>query len=96
MRTVYKYSIPLTDHFSLSLPIDAQLLAVQTQYGMPQLWALVETDYPTEDRYFRLAGTGHTIEVECPDYVGTFQIQDGALIFHLFEISQGQAILHNG
>ncbi|GAJ02446.1 unnamed protein product, partial [marine sediment metagenome] len=42
-----------------------------------------------ETRYFRLSGTGHPLGedyLRIIDYIGTFQMENGALMFHLFEI----------
>ena len=88
MQSVYKYTIPVEDYFSLDLPKGAKILTVQEQHGKPQLWALVKRGEPNETRNFRLAGTGHPIK-ESPEmlnYIGTFQIAGGSFIGHIFEI----------
>ncbi len=88
MQSVYKYTIPVEDYFSLDLPKGAKILTVQEQHGKPQLWALVKRGEPNETRNFRLAGTGHPIK-ESPEmlnYIGTFQIAGGSFIGHVFEI----------
>ena len=85
MKRVYKYDIDVLDNFVLELPEDAQILTVQMQYGSPVIWALIDDDKPLKERKFRLAGTGHPIE-ENVKYIGTFQLMDGALVFHLFEV----------
>lgn len=88
--TVHKYPvpIPLSDWFHLDLPSGARVLAVQMQYGHPMIWVLVDPTLPLTRRVFRLAGTGHPIDLvpeQRLEYVGTFQIDGGALIFHIFE-----------
>ena len=90
MKTIYKYTIPVEDNFSLELPKGAEILTVQEQHGSPQIWALVNPDTSfTETRNFRLAGTGHLIEEkEGLEYIGTFQLSDGAFIGHLFEMKR--------
>ena len=88
MQNVFKYTIPVEDYFSLDLPEGAKILTVQEQNGGAQVWALVNSDNPTETRNFRLAGTGHPIK-ESPDvldYIGTFQLAGGSFIGHVFEI----------
>lgn len=88
MQSVYKYTIPMEDYFSLDLPKEAKILTVQEQHGKPQLWALVKQDEPNKKRSFRLVGTGHPIE-ESPEtlnYIGTFQLAGGGFIGHVFEI----------
>jgi hypothetical protein len=87
MKTIYKYPVPIDDDFELDLPVGARLLCVDTQRGVPNLWALVDMDpgLGSETRRFRLAGTGHPLDDRPLDYVGTFQLHRGSLVFHLFE-----------
>lgn len=93
MITIYKYPIPIEDYFTLELPKDAKILTIQTQRGTPQLWAMIDSEVEKETRYFRLSGTGHPMGedyLRIINYVGTFQIENGALVFHLFEIKKGE------
>ena len=89
MLSVYKYTIPTDeDYFSFGLPKGAKILTVREQHGKLQLWALVKQGEPDETRNFRLAGTGHPIK-ESPEtlnYIGTFQLEGGSIIGHIFEI----------
>ena len=85
---IFKYTITPADHFELELPIGAQILTVQTQYGVPCIWCLVNPNLSTEIRRFRMAGTGHPINEDFTlIYIGTFQMSGGQLIFHLFEMT---------
>jgi len=85
MNTIYKYK--LQPNFGrLEMPQGAQVLTVQMQDGTPCLWARVDTDRALEWRSFDVYGTGH----EMPDdprlvYVATFQMDGGALVWHVFE-----------
>lgn len=89
MRTVYKYPVSVSDIFTLELPQGAEILTVQTQGGGVSLWALVDPDAPTEGVSFRLAGTGHPVrEASELQYINTFQLSGGALVFHLFKITE--------
>lgn len=90
MQSVYKYPVSVHDIFTLELPEGARVLTVQAQGGAGVfLWALVDPDAPVEERAFRLAGTGHPInETNVLKYINTFQLQGGALVFHLFEMIQ--------
>jgi hypothetical protein len=90
IQSVYKYLFEVQDEFEIEMPENAKLLSVQTQKGIPCLWALgVNTSVPLEKRKFRLAGTGHPIlsdgKIEYK-FIGTFQLYDGDFIGHLFEI----------
>ena len=88
MKTIWKYTIPVLDIFSLELPQGAKILTVQEQHGNPQIWVLVNSDKTLETRIFRLVGTGHPIEIEDSklEYIGTVQVVGGSFIGHLFEI----------
>lgn len=89
MKKIFKYPVPSEGEFQIMLPKGAQVLSVQTQKGKPCFWALVDPDEKQSDfRKFRLAGTGHPIETEnLRGFIGTFQLLNGDLIFHLFEVS---------
>lgn len=88
MKRVFKYPIPVEDEFRLELPVEAQILTVQVQGNRPYLWALVDPAAPHDEIRFRLAGTGHPIEEDIlgHGYIGTFQLNGGALVFHVFQI----------
>lgn len=75
------------------------MLCVQVQGYAPYLWVIVDEQAPRDQpRRFRLAGTGHKLDVvdpsynpspdNCGRYVGTFQLDGGALVFHLFEVTE--------
>ncbi len=89
MNKVFKYEVPIEDHFTLSLPRHAKILAFQAQYNIPMIWALVDPEEKVEtDREFRLVGTGHPIEErDCDlEHIGTAQMHMGNLVLQLFEI----------
>ena len=90
METIYKYPIEATDLIQLEMPKDAQILSVQSQAGVACIWALVNPDEPTEYRYFEIFGTGHPMQSDMGlgrRYIGTYQLLEGSLVFHLFERS---------
>ena len=88
MLKVFKYDISINDYFTVNLPQGAQVLKVEEQYGKPQLWALVDPNAPQGERTFRFVGTGHPINdaIEQLKFINTFQMKNGALIFHIFEV----------
>jgi len=93
IKRIFKYEILLAaDYLVLEMPKGAEILTVQEQYGKPQLWALVDPDAKKESRYFLLRGTGHPIRY-APGadykYINSFQLDEGALVFHLFEDLRG-------
>ena len=82
---IWKWTLEVTDMQSLLMPKGARLLDVQMQGGVPRLWALVGEHTQNEQRHFAMYGTGHPVPEEPGDYVASFQIDDGALVFHVFE-----------
>ena len=86
MHSVFKYPVPFADHFNVETHEGARPLSVQIQRGEPQVWMLVDTKAPKVRKRFRLAGTGHPIR-DAVLFVGTFQVDGGTLVFHLFEMT---------
>ena len=91
-RKIFKYPVSFTanDEFVIGLPEGARILDVQSQFNKPFIWALVDPNEEIyQERYFRVAGTGHLIhdkDHKSYEYIGTFQMNGGQLVFHLFEI----------
>lgn len=87
MLTIYKYSLSSFPE-KYELPIGAKFLCVQTQHNEPQMWFEVDTSVLFETRCFTTYGTGQFIKTpaEKRQYLGTFQLNGGSLVFHLFEV----------
>lgn len=83
MNTIYKYHCPIDDSLDIYMPSMAKVLCVQMQKGEPYIWAAVDTNDLDKVRTFIWKGTGHDIK-GLHKYVGT--VQDGNLVFHLFEV----------
>lgn len=84
MSTIYKYKLQ-PGRTVLDLPIGATPLSVQMQHGEPCMWALVEPHQPTTRRFFDVYGTGHGMPADPGHYVATFQMDGGALVWHVFD-----------
>lgn len=88
MMTIHKFPVE-PGVFTVALPRHARVLSVQTQKGHPVMWVYLDDDpdlSTKEDRRFVAVGTGHNCEVvRNMRFVGTFQLDGGELIFHLFE-----------
>ena len=82
-ETIWKVSVPITDVVTRELPEGFVPLAVQLQHGAPKLWVRVRPNAPTVPTTFRWHGTGRSPE-RLGDYIGTVQVEGGALVFHLF------------
>lgn len=84
-QAIWKFPVEITDEFEIPMPKGAKVLTVQMNQGLPFIWALVNLDAgETEPRCFKLVVTGHNVS-NAGAYVGTFQIMEGMLVFHLFE-----------
>lgn len=86
MKTIYKYPLETTHQQLIEMPIGAQIIAVQIQYGIPILWAIVDTDREKEERDIRIYGSGNPIPENHGFYRGTYQLHEGKLVFHVFEV----------
>lgn len=85
MRTIHKYKLAVIDFQIIMMPINAKILSVQVQIDTPCIWAEVIDDVQLEAREFYMIGTGHPIPNEPIEYIGTFQLNGGRLVFHLYK-----------
>jgi hypothetical protein len=87
VRTIHKYTVETEDSFTLDMPQGAEVLCVQLQHGVPQIWALVEDDAPRQTRSFAVRGTGHDCGgLSAGQYIGTYQLVEGSFVGHVFEV----------
>lgn len=95
MKTIWKFPLPVEYNalvmgwnvrFTMELPEEARILSVQLQWGAPVMWALVDPEAPKRARSMVLAATGKPFPEELvTHFIGTFQLNDGAGVLHLFE-----------
>lgn len=88
MKTIWKFPIETMDRQALPLPRGARILAVQVQHGQPCIWAIVDPKADKETVEIRIHGTGHGLSEDSHtyDYIGTYQLRDGELVFHVFRV----------
>lgn len=80
-------NIEYVNRFTIWISKEHKVLTVQDQFGIPCIWTFGEADSMIEERHFLLVGTGAKFEIEEElNYIGTFQLQGGAYIGHLFEV----------
>lgn len=92
MRTIYRFPIPITDRFELELPMGSAFLHVACQERAPHdpsAWFLVDTQLRPVTRHFAIIGTGNPVpaDVSAAEHMGTFQMFQGGLVWHLFEVA---------
>lgn len=85
MKTIYKYELEVEDKQEIRMPKGAKILSVQTQHGNPCIWTLVDNSEYHEIRTFIMHGTDHPCEESDLIFIGTIQMIDGNLVFHIFE-----------
>lgn len=85
-RRIFKYPLRLHDYAEFGdWHVGAKILCVQMQGDTPCVWAEVDDDDPAfERRSFVFYGTGQSMPRHPGMYVGTIQMHDGALVFHLY------------
>lgn len=100
MKTIYRYSLKMTDIQSVTMPRGAVLLSVDVrdenrEYPdtAPNLWALVDTEEPNVLRDIGIHGSGHDITrwlnaFPNATFLSTFQLAVGRLIFHAFDYGE--------
>lgn len=85
MDAIWKYELEVTYQQLIEMPAGAETLCVQLQHGTPCLWARVDPGAEKIKRRIITHGTGHPVPDTTGDYIGTYQMQGGALVFHVFE-----------
>lgn len=85
-KTIWKFELEIADDQTIEMPVDSEILTVQTQNEIPCIWALVDPTAEKEIRHIKIYGTGHDIPYNQPKkYLGTFQLKNGAIVFHVCE-----------
>jgi len=88
MKSIFKYPLKVTDTQKISIPNSGEILSLQVQNNIPCIWVLIhdlnDKDKTTEC-VINMYGTGHTFEENgfC-EFLGTFQLKEGLLVFHVF------------
>lgn len=87
MKTIWKFTLKPDTITHLEMPKEAKILTVQAQNNDVCMWAIVDTDNAIEERKFEIYGTGHNLPeaILHQEYIGTLQLYNGTLVFHLFE-----------
>jgi hypothetical protein len=85
IRKIFKFPFPIGGEVEISMPAGSEILTVQTQGGIPCIWAVVDADAPFAARRLCVRGTGHQFKGNEGKYIGTCQLDNGELVFHVFE-----------
>jgi len=86
MKKVFKYQLKFEDYIQIEVPNDYKILSASIQHGIPCIWILVDPNNISVTLNLRMAGTGHPISDEIVRFIDTIELDNGSLIFHIFEI----------
>lgn len=88
MRVIFKFPLLTGSYLSLQMPKGAKVLCIQTQ-GRHNvcIWAECDSTQGMEERKFFLYATGEPMSELSQTYVGTFQLDEGGLVFHVYEVN---------
>ena len=87
-KTIWKFELETTANQTIEMPVNSEILSVQTQNEIPCIWVLVDPTKTKEKRFIEVFATG--IEVHdgigvSRNYLGTYQLHRGFFVFHVFE-----------
>lgn len=88
MNIIWKYELEVVEEQKILMPKGAKILSLQLQNGVPCIWALVDDKKELEPRPIFTYGTGNPIDLFGQEsyFLGTYQLRDGRLVFHVFYI----------
>jgi hypothetical protein len=75
MKTIYKYTLKAVDDQLIKIPTGDNAM----------LWAAVDPELPVENRHIRIRRTGDKLTDDLV-YISTYQMKNGELVFHAFEV----------
>lgn len=88
MDVIHKEVLDIEDYQSLKIAGFKEVLSFGVQHGKLCMWYLRDTDEHRKSSVrIRIFGTGFTFEsstLQGYEFQGTYQMQDGALIWHVF------------
>ena len=85
--SIWKFKLSGEVSQKISIPKEAKILSVEIQHNEMVVYAMVNTTIKeTEQRKFRIIGTGDTTDASINNYVflGTVLMADGEYVFHVF------------
>lgn len=84
---IYKYSLQICDSQIIQMKKGARIISLQVQNRIPCIWAMVDPNEVDEPKAFCTFGTGHDLSGVDLQFIGTYQLCSGELIYHVFESS---------
>ena len=86
MRTIHKQTLKIQHEQEIVVPAYSKLLCVKEQFKNedPCIWYLCDPKEAPVKRAIYCHGTGHDIDKEYDQYLGTVIKLDGKSVFHFF------------
>ena len=72
----------------VNLPRGANPVSVDVQNGHLMMWSIVDSAQPKVPLSIYVAGTGADLPEHIDRFIGTFLIEGGSLVFHVFTLKQ--------
>lgn len=89
MKTVYKYEIKVADEQEIEMPSGAKVIhAGLDPRNILCLWAVVDTENPSEMQTILIVGTGHPMPPDPIIHAGSFLIWN--FMWHVFFKPKGE------
>lgn len=87
MYTIHKHHLNPGKQ-ALQLHEGYRILSVQSQFGSPCLWVLVDTNNVQVSVDIAIFATGEWIHDDCSRmrHIETFMLEGGGYVFHAFEV----------
>lgn len=84
---IYKYALGRNYISEITMPRNAKILKVDSQFDEGFIWALINDYSETEVRTFGIYNTGDDISPNIiSNYLGTYMTHAGNYVHHVFEI----------
>jgi len=83
-KTVWKYGVHTAPVQEIYIPEFATPLCLMQQKGKMFMWCEVDKTRRRHYRQLFVVMTGAEVPAEAHEYVGTFQMLDGDLVFHVY------------
>ena len=85
-KKILKYKLETDDLQEITMPKGAELLCVKTQYEIPRLYVLADTEQCDETRQIQIIEVGHYIDDSFTGvYVDSYRLNGFSLVFHVFD-----------
>jgi len=84
MKRVFKFELKLATLQDVMMQEGAIVQSIEVQKGVPYVYALVDPSLPKKPVEFFMFGTGHEVPDGPIQFIDSFQLSDGQLVFHVY------------